>query len=61
MTNEDFSKLQVGDTVRHVCDATISYVVTSHFGDRITAVRTVDITNPPEWLLEQEPDDETYT
>ena len=46
----DLSKLKRGAIVRHVSSAE-SYVVTDNNGDRVTAVRIVDITNPPEWLL----------
>lgn len=27
------------------------YVVTAHYGNRLTAVRAVDITNPAEWEI----------
>ena len=30
------------------------YVVTANYGDRVTAVRTQDITNPDEWLIVQD-------
>ena len=55
MTEDQFRKLKRGDIVRNKGSAD-SYVVTSHYGDRVTAVRTADLTNPSEWLLiEPEP------
>ena len=50
MTHEELKTLQVGDVVRHVSQAG-SFTVTGTYGDRATAVRTVDVTNPSEWLL----------
>lgn len=43
------SQLQRGDIVRHRSSGD-SMVVTANYGNRVTAVRTVDITNPTEWL-----------
>ena len=55
MKQEDFKNLSEGDIVRSdiVRSATsgIAYVVTGNYGGRITAVRTVDLTNPCEWEL----------
>ena len=31
----------------------LGFMVTDNFGERVTAVRTVDITNPLEWVLVQ--------
>lgn len=50
MTPEQFKHLSTGDLVRHINDKDI-YVVTANFGSHITAVKTVDMTNPPEWVL----------
>lgn len=52
MRTRDFKlkELKTGDIVRHKGKGE-AYVVTSNFGDRVTAVRTVDITNAPEWVL----------
>ena len=42
-------QLKTGDIVRHKSGGE-SYVVTAVYGsDRATAVRSVDITHPPEW------------
>lgn len=37
-----------GDIIRHKGDSG-GYIVTANYGDRVTAVRTVDVTNPDEW------------
>ena len=55
MNKNDFDNLVVGDIVRHK-SSIHTYVVTAHFGDRITAVRSVDITNPYEWDVVSKPD-----
>jgi hypothetical protein len=46
----DLSDINRGDIVRHKSSAD-SYVVTAHYGDRLTLVRTVELTNPSEWWL----------
>jgi hypothetical protein len=43
-----FPTAQPGDTVRSKATGQ-AYVITGHYGDRLTAVRTVDITNEDEW------------
>lgn len=48
---ERLEDLQPGDIVRHRVAGDKSYVVTANYGDRITAVHTVDITNPAEWVV----------
>lgn len=50
MTKEEMRELKPGDIVQSLSDGS-GYVVTANYGDRITAVKTVDITNPNEWLL----------
>ncbi|WP_257540692.1 hypothetical protein [Sphingobium sp. CFD-1] len=50
MTDEEFRSLQRGDIVRHAGGAD-AYVVTSNYGDRVTAVLTADLTNAREWIL----------
>ena len=50
MTPEQMQKLERGDIVRHKA-ADRGYVVMSNYGNRVTAVDTVDITNPEEWEL----------
>lgn len=50
MTREQMKSLHVGDIVRHI-SRDESYVVTENYGDRVTAVRSMDITNAAEWVL----------
>jgi hypothetical protein len=42
--------LQPGDIVQSEQDG-IAYIVTDNYGDRVTAIRSIDITNPVEWNL----------
>lgn len=48
MTRQDFKALKRGDLVRHKHENR-TFVVTANYGDRVTAVSSVDLTNPPEW------------
>jgi hypothetical protein len=50
MTEDNFRKLERGDIVRNKYDDQ-TYVVTENYGGRATAVTSVDMTNPPEWVL----------
>jgi len=50
MKREELNSLRPGDIVRHKL-GTKAYIVTENFHDRVTAIRTVDITNPDEWDL----------
>jgi hypothetical protein len=50
MEKTDFLKLQRGDIIRHISDGE-SLIVAANYGGRVTAVRTYDVTNPPEWEL----------
>lgn len=49
MTKDEMQNLKTGDIVKGVSGH--SYVVTANYGDRVTAVLTVDITNPGEWVI----------
>jgi hypothetical protein len=49
MTKEQFRALKEGDIVRS--EGGLGYIVTANYGDRVTAVRTMDMTNPDEWVL----------
>jgi len=51
MTKEEFSALRPGDTVRGKLPTSLPYIVTANYGDRVTAVRSADMTNPDEWEL----------
>mgnify|MGYP001560911605 CR=1 FL=1 len=50
MTEDSFKNLQRGDIVRHK-EFEQTYVVTENYKGRVTAVTSVDITNPSEWEL----------
>jgi hypothetical protein len=50
MTSEEFSALTPGQIVKSAFNG-LAYIVTGNYGDRVTAVRTVDLTNPDEWTL----------
>lgn len=52
MTRHEFKHLREGDIVQGQASGQ-AYIVTGNYGDRVTAVRTVDITQPDEWLLIQ--------
>lgn len=45
-----FRNLKTGDIVKPIGDHRC-FVVTSNYGDHVTAVATVDMTNPSEWDL----------
>lgn len=48
MKIEKISDLKEGDVVKHVSDH-IGFRVIAVYGERATAVRVQDITNPSEW------------
>ena len=50
MTREIMAALQPGDLIRHR-ESGEALVVTASYGNRVTAVRTYDVTNPGEWLV----------
>lgn len=45
---DSLEELSPGSVVRHM-DYKRAYIVTTNFGERVTAVDSVDITNPGEW------------
>lgn len=47
---EKISDLREGDRIRNVRGSGITFMVTAVYGDRAAAVRTVDVTNPTEWV-----------
>lgn len=51
MTHEELQRLQPGDIVANLGHSSTLYIVTANYGNRVTAVKTVDITNPSEWSL----------
>lgn len=50
MTEKEFSGLAPGQVVRGKSIGQ-GYIVTGNYGTHVTAVRTVDLTNPDEWDL----------
>jgi hypothetical protein len=48
MTNEEFKHLREGDIVRAKASG-ISYVICVNYGRHVSAVRTIDITNPEDF------------
>ena len=50
MTKEEMKGLSIGDIIRGKLSGT-PYIVTANYGDHVTAVKTVDVTNPSEWDL----------
>ena len=48
VTKEELTQLRAGDVIRNNGSAN-SYIVTANYGNRVTAVKTIDITNPIEW------------
>ena len=50
MNKKEFKQLERGDLVCHATAHDI-YIVTANYGDRITAIRSQDLTNPREWEL----------
>lgn len=48
MTPEEIKSLNRGDIVKHL-GSPRSFIVTGNYGGRVTAVATVDITDPIEW------------
>lgn len=51
MTDEQLKALGPGDIIKHKSGAPDGIMVTRNYGDRVTAVKTFDITNPYEWIL----------
>ena len=49
MTEQEFKELKPGDMVMHV-NRRLIFLVAANYGDRVTAVRTEDLTNPDEWI-----------
>lgn len=50
MNQEEFQSLSTGDVVKGLLSGQ-TYIVTANYGDRVTAVQTVDITHSNEWEL----------
>lgn len=55
LTEAKFKQAQPGDMLRSRTDSRV-FVVTGNYGGRITAVASVDVTNPIEWEIYDEPE-----
>ena len=53
---EHINGLKTGDII-YGRSSGLAYVVTGQYGDRATAVRSVDVTNPHEWLIARPSED----
>ena len=52
MHPHQFDRLRPGTLIHHKSETPNDfYVVTAHYGNRLTAVRAVDVTNPAEWEI----------
>ena len=52
MTEDELKKLSVGDAIIHIGDlGHHPHIVTGNYGGRVTAVHSVDVTNPIEWVV----------
>lgn len=49
MTKSEMEKARLGDIIRHKKNLEWAFMVHQNFGDRITAVRVIEIRNPEEW------------
>lgn len=49
MTDEEFKALREGDVVQHVSSGE-GYIITGDLFDCKIATRTLEISNPPEWV-----------
>jgi hypothetical protein len=57
VTERQFRQLREGDLIAHRASDLI-FLVTGNYGGRVTAVRTVDVTNAEEWRLARKVRDE---
>jgi hypothetical protein len=55
MTKEEFDLLELGDIIGHIDpDGHLgrhAWIVSYHYGDRITLAATAEATNPAEWEI----------
>lgn len=50
-TIKSLSELQPGDRVEHIRDKSLTFMVSANCGTYVTAVSTMDISNPSEWCI----------
>lgn len=49
MTKNEFERLQPGQIIQNKKDNKWSFIVHQNFGDRLTAVRTIEVRDPENW------------
>jgi hypothetical protein len=51
MNKNEFQKLQPGQIIQHKKDHKWAFVVHQNFGERLTAVRTIEVRDPENWEI----------
>ncbi len=51
MNKKQMANLKVGDIIQSKKDSKWAFIVSQNFGERLIAVRTIEITNPTDWEL----------
>src|SRR5581483_5817352 len=49
MTNSEFEKLKTGQVIQNKYNNQWAFIVSQNFGDRVIAVRTIEVNDPSEW------------
>ena len=49
MTKNEFERLQPGQLIQHKKDNKWAFIVHQNFGERLTAVRTIEVHVPENW------------
>ena len=49
MKKNEFERLQPGQTIQHKRNNEWAFIVQQNFGDRLTAVRTIEVRDPENW------------
>lgn len=51
MTKNEFRRLQSGQIIQHKKDNKWAFIVHQNFGERLTAVRTIEVRDPENWEI----------
>ena len=51
MTKTEMERAKVGDIIRHKKNLEWAFIVHQNFGDRITAVRTIEVRDGTDWEI----------
>lgn len=51
MTKNEFERLQPGQMIQHKKDNKWAFIVQQNFGDRLTAVRAIEVRDPENWEI----------